>query len=97
LVSFDKRSVASETYLGSISQAMLFRPVFTAAIEVVPVPQKGSSTVSPAKENNLTNRSAKGTGNGAGWPFRVDSPFTSDQADVSQPLISSRDNIDKVF
>jgi hypothetical protein len=66
LVSFNKRSVASEMYLGSISQAMLFRPVFIAATDVVLVPQKGSSTVSPAKENNLISRSASGMGNGAG-------------------------------
>jgi hypothetical protein len=63
---FNKRSVASETYLGSISQAMLFRPVFIAATDVVPVPQKGSEHGVAGKENNLISRSANGIGNGAG-------------------------------
>jgi hypothetical protein len=80
-----------------MSQAMLCRPVLIAATDVVPVPQKGSKTVSPAKENNLISLSANGTGNGAGCPFLVDSPFTSDHDDVNQPLISSFDNIDNVF
>src|SRR4030042_2935613 len=45
-------------YSSSISIPMLFLPVFIAASIVVPVPQKGSSTVSPQKENILTSREA---------------------------------------
>lgn len=40
--------------------------IFIAANIVVPVPQKGSRTVSPTNEKSLINRSASGTGNGAG-------------------------------
>jgi len=34
-------------YSGSISRPTLFRPYFSEAIEVVPVPQKGYKTVLP--------------------------------------------------
>src|SRR6267154_522289 len=72
-------SRAMATYLGSISTLMLLRPVFNAAIAVVPVPANGSRIVSPAKENILIKRSANAVGYGAGWPLRVDSPLMSVQ------------------
>ena len=49
------------------------RPALRAAIKVVPVPQNGSSTVSPTKENILTSLEASSSGNGAGW-FLVQAP-----------------------
>jgi hypothetical protein len=60
-------------YSGSISIPMLFRSVLRAATIVVPVPQKGSRTVSPTNENILTSRVASSNGNGAGWCL-VDAP-----------------------
>ena len=52
---------------------MLFLPHLLAAMFVVPVPMKGSSTVSPTKLNMRISRSASSAGNGAGWCF-VDAP-----------------------
>ena len=52
---------------------MLFRPFLNAATMVVPLPQKGSRTVSPTKENMRTNRVANSSGYGAGWLF-VEAP-----------------------
>ena len=43
---------------------MLLRFADIAAMVVVPVPAKGSSTVSPANENILIRRYANSTGNG---------------------------------
>jgi len=57
---------------------MLLRPQRAQARLVVPVPIKGSSTVSPAKENILTKRSANSSGYGAGC-CRLDVPGKSDQ------------------
>src|SRR3990172_2876435 len=52
---------------------MLLRPVWKAAIIVVPEPQNGSRTVSSTNENILTNLVASSIGNGAGWCL-VDAP-----------------------
>ena len=60
-------------YSRSISTPMLLRPARMAASMVVPVPAKGSSTVSPQNENIFTHRSASSSGNGAGCS-RVDAP-----------------------
>ena len=68
-----KYRAAIRQYSGSISTPMLFRPVLRAAIIVVPVPQNGSSTVSPVKENMRTRRVASSIGNGAGCCL-VDAP-----------------------
>jgi hypothetical protein len=57
-----------------MSTPMALRPQRAEASRVVPVPMKGSSTVSPANENIRTSRYASSSGNGAGWRL-VDSPL----------------------
>src|SRR3990172_7755700 len=54
---------------------MLFLPQRMAARLVVPVPENGSSTVSPTKLNILTSGSTSSAGYGAGWE-RVEAPRT---------------------
>lgn len=47
------------------------RPLFIDSIIVVPLPQNGSNTVSPTKENNLMQRLGNSRGNGASCPIRL--------------------------
>src|ERR1039457_7187777 len=61
-----RREAAMRQYSVSSSMPMLFRRVLRAATMVVPVPQKGSRTVSPTKENIWTSREASSRGRGAG-------------------------------
>ena len=49
------------------SNPMEFRYIFIAAWMVLPVPAKGSSTVSPTNENIPISRRAISAGKGAGW------------------------------
>src|SRR5208283_5580762 len=42
-----------------------------AARSVLPLPMKGSRTMSPTNENNFMHRNGSSTGKGAGWPIRV--------------------------
>src|SRR6185437_6438162 len=69
----ETRDRACLKYCGSTSKPMLFRPQSPAAAEVVPVPRKGSRTVSPAKLNMRIKRVANSAGYGAGW-LRVEAP-----------------------
>ncbi len=63
----ESRRSARSTYAGSTSTETEFRPVSIAARAVVPVPAKGSSTVSPAKLNIRMRRRGTSAGYGAGW------------------------------
>src|SRR6266487_1059746 len=53
---------AISRYAGSISLPIEFRPARRAASDVEPIPRKGSSTVSPAKENIRISLSANSSG-----------------------------------
>ena len=55
----------------------LYLPLSIAAAIAVPLPQKGSSTVSPAKEYIRISLFASSRGKGAGCPFFVDAPGSS--------------------
>src|ERR1700737_3280004 len=91
------RCLAIFRYAGSISLPMLFLPVATAARLVVPVPTKGSRTVSPANEKSLIKRSARVCGYGAGGPRRVDLLLISTPAERMQDFISSFVSIESAF
>ena len=56
---------------------ILFRPCCIAANMVVPLPQKGSTTVSSTNEYICIKRDASSNGNGAGWSCFVDAPGSS--------------------
>ena len=50
---FCQRRIATSTYRGSNSRARALRPVRSAAIKMVPLPQNGSSTRPPRREQSL--------------------------------------------
>ena len=52
--------------VSSISRPIELLPAFSAAIKVVPLPAKGSKTVSPTKLNIRTSLYANSSGKGAG-------------------------------
>jgi len=74
------------TYPGSISTPMAFRPQWAEASRVVPVPVKGSRTLSPVKEDILTRRCASSSGNGPGW-LLVGSPLGPSHTCRKPPLV----------
>ena len=97
LIASSTRCRAVSRYVLSTSIPMLFLPVAAAAMVVLPVPRKGSRTVSPAKEKSLISRSARAVGKGDGWPRSLDSPLMSVQAERSHACISFFVSIERVF
>ena len=66
---------AADTYVCSRSMPMKCRPSLRATAPVVPVPKKGSSTMSPGLVVALRMRNSSASGFWVGWTFSSSSSF----------------------